>query len=111
MVDGDLEDADFEDVAGLGFGDGDGAGEDVAAGAAVGLAGRRCRGCRARWGSRSGLTPWDCEALGRAAGGGGLHDDGVAGVDGEDGLGVGGVVAPGDGGGGGEQGVGGLGLG
>ncbi len=32
-VDGDLLDADFEDVAGFGFGDGDGAGEDVAAGA------------------------------------------------------------------------------
>jgi len=49
------------------------------------------------------------EALRWAAGGGRLHDDGVAGVDGEDGLGVRGVVAPGYGGGGGEEGVGGLG--
>ena len=35
-VDVDFLDADFEDVAGFGFGDGDWAGEDVAAGAFVG---------------------------------------------------------------------------
>ncbi len=51
------------------------------------------------------------EALGGAAGGGGLDDDGVAGMDREDGLGVRGVVAPGYRRGGGEEGVGGLGLG
>ena len=105
----DVEDADFEDVAGLGFGDGDGAGEDVAAGAAIGL--RDAGVERAEPGRNlGGFDAFGFEAFGRAAGGGGLHDDGVAGVDGEDGLGVGGVVAPGYGGWGGEEGVGGLGL-
>ena len=106
----DLEDADFEDVAGLGLGDGDGAGEDVAAGAAVGL---RDFGVEIAepGGDFVGVDAFGLEALGWAAGGGGLHDDGVAGVDGEDGLGVGGVVAPGYGGGGGEEGLGGLGGG
>jgi len=48
------------------------------------------------------------EALGRAAGGGGLHDDRVAGMDREDWLRVRGVVTPGYGGGGGLEGGGGL---
>ena len=51
-------------------------------------------------------TPRDLEAVGWAAGGEGLHDDGVAGVDGEGGFGAGGVVAPGYGGGRGEEGLG-----
>ncbi len=106
----DVEDADFEDVAGLGFGDGDGAGEDVAAGAAV------CGGDTGvdrgePGGDVGGGDAFGEEALGWAAGGGGLQDDGVAGVDGEGGLGVGRVVAPGDGGGRGEEGLGGLGGG
>ena len=99
----DFEDADFEDVAGFGFGDGDGAGEDVAAGAAVGLRDLFVEGVEPG-GDVGGGDAFVLEALGRAAGGGGLHDDGVAGVDGEDGLGVRGVVAPGDGGGRGEEG-------
>ena len=45
------------------------------------------------------------EALGGAAGGERLDGDGVAGVDGQDWLCLGGVVAPGHGGGGGEQGL------
>ena len=48
------------------------------------------------------------EALGWAAGGEGLDGDGVAGFDGEDGFGAGGVVAPGYGGGSGEEGLSGL---
>ena len=43
------------------------------------------------------------EAGARAAGGEGLHDNGVAGMDGEDRFGVEVVVAPGDGGGRGEE--------
>ena len=99
-VDVDFLDADFEDVAGFGFGDGDRAGEDVAAGAL--FAGRDFGvdvgdvGGNVGFGYAEGL-----EALGRAAGGEGLDGDSVAGFDGEDGFGVGGVVAPGYGGGGG----------
>ncbi len=94
-VEGDFEDADFENVAGGGVGDGDGAGEDVAAGTAVG--GRDAGVERGEpGGDLVGLDAFRLEALGRAAGGGGLHDDRVAGVDGEDWLRVRGVVAPGD---------------
>ena len=100
-----FEDADLEDVAGFGFGDGDGAGEDVAAGAAVVLRDFLVEAVEPS-GDLGGGDAFVLEALGRAAGGGGLHDDGVAGVDGERGLGVRGVVAPGDGGGRGEEGLG-----
>ena len=103
----DFEDADFEDVAGLGFGDGDGAGEDVAAGAAVGC-GDLFVDAAEPIGDLGGGDAFALEAFGWAAGGGGLHDDGVAGVHGERGLGVRGIVAPGDGGGRGEEGLGGL---
>ncbi len=93
----DVEDADFEYVAGFGFGDGDGAGEDVASGAAVRL--RDAGVERAEPGGDVGRgDAFGEEALGWAAGGGGLEDDGVAGVDGEGGFGVGGVESPGDGG-------------
>ena len=109
-VDGDLEDADLEDVAGFGLFDGYGAGEDVAAGAAVGGGDLGVDvgyvGGYVGFGYAEGL-----EAVGWAAGGEGLHDDGVAGVDGEGGFGAGGVVAPGYGGGGGEEGLGLLGEG
>ena len=103
-----MEDADFEDVAGFGAGDGDGAGEDVAAGAALGL---RDAGVERGEpvGDFGGLDAFGLEAVGWAAGGGRLHDDRVAGVDGERGLGVRGVVAPGDRGGRGEKGLRGLG--
>ena len=106
-VDVDLLDADFEDVAGFGFCDGDGAGEDVAAGAFFGWRGLWCR-CRRRRGDVGVGDAEGLEALGWAAGGEGLDFDGVAGVDGEDGFGLRGVVAPGDGGGRGEEGLGGL---
>ncbi len=102
-IEGDLLDADFEDVAGLGFGDGDGAGEDVAAGAALVFGDVRVK-LAEPGGDVFGLDALSSEALGITAGGGGLHDDGVAGVDGEDGLGVEVVEAPGDGGWGGEKG-------
>src|SRR6185437_11046692 len=98
-----FEDADLEDVAGFGFSDGDGAGEDMAAGAAVFFGDLFVDGVEP-CGDLGGGDALMFEALGRAAGGGGLHDDGVAGVDGEDGLGVRGVEAPGDGGGRGEEG-------
>jgi len=94
----------------LGVGDGDGAGEDVAAGAAVGGGDAGVEGGEPG-GDLVGLDAFGLEALRGAAGGGGLHDDRVAGVDGEDWLGVRGVVAPGYGGGGGQEGVGGLGSG
>ena len=73
----DLLDTDFEDVAGFGFSDSDGAGEDMAAGAFVGC-------------GKFGVDVTDVlrdfgggnaerfEALGRAAGGEGLHADGIA---------------------------------
>ena len=104
-VDGDLLDADFEDIAGFGLFDGYGAGEDVAAGAALGCG---------DFGVDVGYVGGDVglgyaegfEAVGWAAGGKGLDDDGVAGVDGEDGFGAGGVVAPGYGGGRGEESLG-----
>ena len=103
-VDVDLLNADFEDVAGFGFCDGDGAGEDVAAGAFFGggivLIDVGDVGGDVGFGYAEGL-----EALGRAAGGEGLDLDGVAGVDGEDGFGLCGVEAPGYGGGGGEEGL------
>jgi hypothetical protein len=105
----DVEDADFEDVAGFGFGDGDRPGEDVAAGPAIGL-----RNTGIKWaepgGDFGGLDAFGLETLWRAAGGGCLHDDRVTGVHGEDGLGVGGVEAPGDRGGRGEEGLRGLGV-
>ncbi len=104
----DFEDVDFEDVAGLGLGYRDGARQDVAAGAAVGLRDSGVEGAEPG-GDFGGLDAFGLEAVGRAAGGGRLHDDGVAGVDGEDGLGVRGVVAPGYGGGRGEEGLRGLG--
>ena len=98
-------DADLEDVAGLGFGDGDGAGEDVAAGAPVGgwdfVVDVGDVGWDVGWGDASGL-----EAVRRAAGGEGLDDDGVAGVDVEDGFGLGPIVSPGYGGGRGKECVG-----
>ncbi len=97
----DFEDLDFEDVAGLGFCDGDGAGEDVAAGALVGDLGVDGRGVGR---DLLGLDAFSDHALGRAAGGEGLNGDGVTGVHGEDGFALAAVVAPGDGGGRGEQG-------
>jgi hypothetical protein len=59
VVDVDFEDADFEDVAGFGVGDGDGAGEDVAAGAAVGLRDAGVEGSASQVGIWSGWTPSD----------------------------------------------------
>ena len=106
-VDVDFLDAEFEDIARLGSIDGDGAGEDVAAGAFfrggdfgidIGDVGRDIG-----FGDAEGL-----EALGRAAGGEGLDGNGVAGFNGENGFGTGGVVAPGYCRGGGEEGLGGL---
>ena len=104
-VDVHFLDAHFEDVAGLGLLDGDGAGEDVASGAAVGerdlvidiadVVGDLGVGDAAGF-----------EAIRRAAGGERLHNDSVSGVDGEDRLGLRPVVAPGDGGRGREQGSG-----
>ena len=106
----DLLDEDFEDVARFGFGDGDGAGEDVAAGAAVG--GRDfVVDCADVVGDVGGGDPAGFEARGLAAGGEGLDGDSVAGVDGEDGFRLGPVVSPGYGGGRGEEGVGLLGEG
>ncbi len=107
-VEMDFEDADLEDVAGLGFGDGDGAGENVSSGAAVGFGDVGVK-LAEPGGDVFRLDALRGEALGVAAGGGCLHDDGVAGVDGEDGLGGGCVVAPGDGAGRGEEGLRGLG--
>ncbi len=109
-VDGDLEDADLEDVAGFGLFDGDGAGEDVAAGAALG-GGDFGVDVGYVGGYVGGFDAEGLEALGWAAGGEGLHDDGVAGVDGEGWFGAGGVVSPGYGGGRGEEGLGLLGGG
>jgi len=103
-VDVDLLDADFEDVTGFGFGDGDRTGEDVAAGAA--LCGREFGvdvvdvGGNVFGGDADGF-----EALARSAGREGLDGDGVAGVDGEDGLCFGGVGAPDDCSGAGEEGL------
>ena|SRR5215469_13052986 len=76
----DLQNLDFEDVAGLGFFNRDGAGEDVAAGTFVGHL----------FVDRGGVgrdifrldTAGD-ETVGWAAGREGLHRDGVARVDGE----------------------------
>jgi hypothetical protein len=104
-VDGDLEDADLEDVAGFGLFDGYGSGEDVAAGAALG-GGDFGVDVGYVGGYVGGFDAEGLEALGWAAGGEGLHDDGVAGVDGEGGFGAGGVVSPGYGGGRGEEGLG-----
>ncbi len=107
-VDVDFFDAEFKDVTGFGFGDGDGAGEDVAAGTFVGGGDLRVDVADVLgdvgWFDAEGF-----EALGWAAGGQGLDGDDVAGVDGEDGLGFGGVVTPGYGGWGGEEGL--LGVG
>jgi hypothetical protein len=106
-VDVDFLYADLEDVAGFGFFDGDGAGEDMAAGALfrggivfvdVGDV-RGDVGC----GDAERLEP-----LWRAAGGEGLDCDGVTGFDGQDGFGLCGIEAPGDGGGSSEEGLGGL---
>ena len=84
--------------------DGYGAGEDVAARAAVGGwdlgVDVAYVGGDVGWLDAEGL-----EALGWAAGGEGLDDDRVSGVDGEDGFGAGGVVSPGYGGWGGEEGL------
>ena len=88
-----------------GFGDGDGAGEDMAAGSALVFRHVGVELAEPGW-DFFGFDALRDEALGVAAGGGRLHDDGVAGVDGEDRLGVVGVVAPGDRGWGGEQGLG-----
>ena len=109
-VEVDLLDAEFEDVAGFGVGDGDGAGEDVAAGAFVGC-GVVGVDVADGVGDVGGGDADGGESLGWATGGEGLDGDGVAGVDGEDGFGGAGVEAPGDGGGGGEEGVGLLGVG
>ena len=103
----DFEDADFEDVAGLGGFDEDGAGEDVAAGAFVfDLGVDVAEGLLDLLGGDSGAAQ-----AGGAVGEEGLDFDRVAGGDAEDGLGLGVVVAPGDGGGGCEQLVGGSGRG
>jgi hypothetical protein len=103
-VDVDFLDADFEDVAGLGFSDGNGTGEDVAAGAL--FAGGDFGVDVGDVGGDVGFGDAESfEALGWAAGGEGLDGDGVAGFDGEDGFGSGGVVTPGYSGGGGEEGL------
>jgi hypothetical protein len=106
-VDVDLQDADFEDVARLGFFDRDRAGEDVSAGAFIGCGDFRVDvgdvGRNVCFGDAEGF-----EALGGAAGGEGLDFDGVAGLDGEDWLGAGGIVSPGYGGGSGEESLCGL---
>jgi hypothetical protein len=106
-VDVDFLDTDFEDVAGFGFLNGDGAGEDVAAGSlfrgGIVFVDVGDVGGNVGVGDAQGF-----EVLGRAAGGESLDFDGVAGFDGEDGLGLGGVKTPGDGGGGGEEGLGSL---
>ena len=109
-VDMDFLDADFEDIAGFGFGDGDGAGEDVAAGASVGDGDFVVDGADVV-GDVGGGDAAGFEAGGWAAGGEGLDDDGVAGLDVEDGFGLGPVVSPGYGGGCGEEGMGLLGEG
>ena len=97
----DLEDLDFEDVAGFGFCDGDGAGEDVAAGTLVGDLGVDGRGV-----GRDLLGPdaFGDHALGGAAGGERLDRDDIAAMNREDGFALATVVSPGDGGWGGEQG-------
>ena len=92
-VDGDLLDADFEDVAGFGFGEGDGAGEDVAAGTFL-VGGEVVVDVVDVFGDVGGGDAGGFEAGTGAAGGQGLDGDGVAGVDGEGRLGGGVVVAP-----------------
>jgi hypothetical protein len=103
-VDVDFLNADFEDVAGFGFGDGDGAREDVAAGTSLG-GGDFGVDVVDVGGNVGGSDAEGFEALGRAAGGEGLDGDGVAGVDSEGGRGFGGVETPGDGGGSGQEGL------
>ena len=85
-VDVDLEDLDFEDIAGFGFGDSDGAGKDMTSGTFVldlainvGVIGRNI-------GGRDALLH---QSLGGTAGGEGLNADRVARVDGEHGFGRG----------------------
>ena len=109
-VDVDFLNADFKDVAGFGLGDGDGAGEDVAAGASVGGGDFVVDGADVV-GDIGGGDAGGLEAGGWAAGGEGLDGDGVAGVDVEDWFGLGPVISPGYGCGGGEEGVGLLGDG
>jgi hypothetical protein len=103
-VDVDFLNANFEDIAGCGSVDGDGAGEDVASGALVGggivFVDVVDVGGDVGWGDAEGF-----EALAGAAGGEGLDFDGIAGFDGEGWLGLRGVEAPGDGGGRGEEGL------
>ena len=98
----DLEDADLKDVAWFSFSDGNRAGEDVASRAAVSLRDfviDVCEPGRDVGGGDSLVF----EPLRRSAGGGGLHDDDVAGVDGQHWFGVCGVVAPRDRAGRGEK--------
>ena len=82
-VDVDLLDADFEDVAGFGSFDGDGAGEDVASGAFVGGGIVFVDVVNVR-GDVGGCDAKGFEALAGAAGGEGLDFYGVSGFDGED---------------------------
>jgi hypothetical protein len=106
----DLLDADFEDVAGGCAFNRDGAGEEVAAGAAVGGVGLVVEDGLDPGGDVGGGDAAGDEILGVAAGGEGLDGDGVAGVDGEGGFEGAAVGSPDDGVGGGEEGFG-LGLG
>jgi len=103
----DFFDADFEDVAGLGFGNGDGAGQNMTSRATGFLGDLVVHVVEVGWDVFVG-DAFGFEAGARAAGGEGLHDNGVAGMDGEDRFGVEVVVAPGDGGGRGEEGLRGL---
>ena len=106
-VDIDFLDADFEDVAGLGFFDGDGAGEDVATGTFFGGGDFGVDVVDVR-GDVGGGDAERFEAGAGAAGGEGLDGDGVAGLDGENGFRACGVIAPGYRRGSGEEGLRGL---
>ena len=79
-VDVDLQDAEFEDVPGFGFFDGDGAGKDVPAGAFVGCR-DFCVDVVDVDGDVGGSHAEGFEAGARAAGGEGLDLDRVAGFD------------------------------
>ena len=91
-VDIDFLNTNFEDVAGLGFLDGDGAGEDVAAGTFFGGGDLGVDVVDVR-GDVGGGDAEGFEARAGAAGGEGLDGDGVAGLDGENGLRSCGVIA------------------
>src|ERR1700679_3262669 len=106
-VDVDLLDANFEDIAGFGFFDGDRAGENVATGAF--FSGRIIFVDVAHVSGNVGFGYAEgLEALGCSACGEGLDLDGVARFDGEGRLCLRGVKAPGDCGGRREEGLCGL---